>query len=95
MAVFAVTYAYGPDTDHRMSVRPAHRAWQKEILDAGILLASGPLEDEQQPGGLLLLTGENAEAIAELLAHDPYAEAGVIESTTIRTWNPVFGPWSE
>ena len=27
MAIFAVTYEYGPDTERRMAARPAHRAW--------------------------------------------------------------------
>lgn len=93
MAVFAVTYTYGPDTDTRMSVRPAHREWQAAQLEAGRLLASGPLEDEQTPGGLLILRGADKDEIATLLTQDPYADAGVIADTTIRAWNPVFGPF--
>ena len=93
MAVFAVTYTYGPDTDKRMEVRPAHCEWQAAQLDAGRLLASGPLEDELTPGGLLILRGADKEEIASLLAQDPYADAGVIDDTTIRAWTPVFGPF--
>lgn len=93
MAVFAVTYTYGPDTDTRMSVRPAHREWQSSQLDAGTLLASGPLEDELTPGGLLILRGDSKESIAELLTQDPYHDAGVIAETVIRSWTPVFGPF--
>src|SRR5699024_237685 len=84
MAVFAVTYTYGPDTEKRMGVRPAHREWQAAQLEAGRLLASGPLEDELTPGGLLILRGADKEEIASLLAQDPYADAGVIDDTTIR-----------
>lgn len=92
MAVFAVTYTYGPDTDTRMSIRPAHREWQASQLEAGSLLASGPLEDELTPGGLLIMRGESKEQIARLLAQDPYYDAGVIAETVIRSWTPVFGP---
>jgi len=92
MAVFAVTYTYSPDTDTRMSTRPAHREWQATQLEAGSLIASGPLEDELTPGGLLLMRGASKEEISRLLAQDPYADAGVIEETVIRAWTPVFGP---
>lgn len=92
MAVFAVTYTYGPDTDTRMSIRPAHREWQAAQLEAGSLLASGPLEDELTPGGLLIMRGESKAQIAQLLAQDPYHDAGVIAETLVRSWTPVFGP---
>ena len=93
MAVFAVTYTYGPDTDTRMSIRPAHREWQASQLEEGTLLASGPLEDELTPGGLLIMRGESKEQITQLLAQDPYYGAGVIAETLVRSWTPVFGPF--
>ncbi|WP_349827932.1 YciI family protein [Brevibacterium litoralis] len=93
MATFAVIYHYGPDTDHRMSVRPAHREWEAGIHEQGILLAGGPLDGEA-PGGLLILEAESEESLRDLLTQDPFAQEGVIERTEIRPWTPVFGPWA-
>ncbi|WP_029089137.1 YciI family protein [Brevibacterium album] len=94
MAVFAVTYVYGPDTEKRMGVRPAHREVLGRLYEEGTLLAAGPLEDELTPGGLLVFSAESKEEVEALLQQDPYAEAGVIEETVIRSWTPVFGPFS-
>ena len=95
MPVFAVTYTYGPDTDSRMGHRPAHRQWQSELHEAGTILASGPLDDEPRPGGLLLMQAADRAEIERLLASDPYASLGVIDDTAIRQWTPVFGPFAE
>ena len=95
MATFAVVYEYGPDTETRMNARPEHRAWQKRLNEAGVLLASGPLESVDQPGGLLIFRADDQANVEDLLAQDPYAEIGVIASTQVRPWNPVFGPVAE
>lgn len=95
MAVFAVTYEYGPDTDLRMEHRPAHRTWQSKLHEAGVLLSSGPLVDDCCPGGLIILQADTRENIEDMLAQDPYADLGVIAETRIREWNPVFGPFAE
>ena len=95
MPVFAVTYRYGPDTDTRMEHRPAHRQWQAEMNEAGTILASGPLDNDPQPGGLLILSAADRAEVEGHLAADPYASLGVIESTDIREWTPVFGPFAQ
>ena len=94
MPVFAVTYHYGPDTDTRMEHRPAHRQWQAEMNEAGTILASGPLDNDPQPGGLLILSAADRAEVEGHLAADPYASLGVIESTDIREWTPVFWPFA-
>lgn len=94
MAVFAVTYEYGPDIDTRMENRPAHRTWQSKLFDAGVLLASGPLDDDFIPGGLIILKADTRAKIEDILMQDPYASIGVIQGTTIREWNPVLGPFA-
>ncbi len=92
MPVFAVNYVYGPDTQTRMAHRPAHRSWQSELHESGIILASGPLDDAEEAGGLLIMAAADAAEVTEHLKGDPYASLGVIEETRIRAWNPVFGP---
>ena len=73
-------------------VRPTHRAWLVEQLDAGKLLASGPLVDRS--GALLIVKGESLAEVAALLDQDPFDIAGFIGERDIVEWNPVFGPWS-
>lgn len=93
MSTFAVEYTYdaarSADADR---IRPEHRAFLRDLLDQGRLLASGPWVDEQ-PGALLLVVADDVLAVTELLDADPFHHAGLITSRTIRRWNPVIGPF--
>ncbi|RBP64618.1 hypothetical protein DFO66_10616 [Brevibacterium sanguinis] len=95
MPVFAVNYVYGSDTETRMAHRPAHRSWQSELHESGVVLASGPVEGPEGPGGLLVFRAADRAEVESLLGEDPYASIDVIDSVTIREWTPVFGPFSE
>lgn len=92
MNIYAVTYFYVAETQTLDEVRPIHRAWLSQQLEAGLLLASGPLVDN--PGALLIFKAESVEALAGLLDQDPFDQAGCIGERVINQWNPVFGPWS-
>lgn len=93
MNIFAVEYTY-PDVPGAVAAaRPAHRAFLRSLFEEGSLLASGPLPDETTPGALLIIRTDNHEAVSALLAADPFAQAKLIATTTIRQWNPVIGPW--
>lgn len=91
MKTFAVTYSYPANSDDIALVRPSHREWLAAQLEAGSLLASGPMVDVS--GALLIWRAESLEALAELLDQDPFDIAGLITERTIAEWNPVFGPW--
>ena len=93
MAIFAVTYTYQASDETLAEIRPTHREFLKDLLDAGTLLASGPLVGSS--GALLVLRAESVEQVAEALDADPFDIAGVIAERAIVQWNPVFGPWSE
>ena len=92
MTTFAVEYVYSDDEATITAVRPSHREFLLAHLEAGTLLASGPYT-EGAPGALLLFRVADDAALAEILAADPFAEAGVIATTAVRAWNPIFGPW--
>ena len=73
--------------------RDIGRAWRiAEQLEAGRLLASGPMVDT--PNALLIWRADSVEALSSLLNDDPFDIAGVILERTIAEWNPVFGPWN-
>lgn len=92
MYTFAVTYTFSAEPDEVNQIRPTHRVWLSEQLDAGSLLASGPMVD--RPAALLIFKSESIEELNALLDQDPYEIAGVIGERTIEAWNPVFGPFS-
>lgn len=92
MSIYAVTYTYPANSEDVAAIRPTHRAWLAEQLEAGNLLASGPMVDTS--GALLIWRADSLEAVSALLDQDPFDIAGVILERTIAEWNPVFGPWS-
>jgi uncharacterized protein len=91
MTIFAVRYEYGADPDALNEIRPIHRQWLATQLEAGTLLASGPMLDN--PSSLLIFKHDDAQSLAALLDNDPFDIAGFISSRSIEAWNPVFGPF--
>ena len=74
-----------------LSVTDAHRAYLRGLLDAGTLLASGPLEP--RTGGALLLRVPDDDAHAALdrvRDGDPYVQAGVAQYELL-PWRPGMG----
>lgn len=101
MTIFAVHYAYDARSDARDRVRPDHRRFLAGLLEDGTLLASGPFTgptlgsvDVEPDGALLLVRAASAEAVTTTLDADPFALEGLIETRTLRPWNPVTGPWA-
>ena len=91
MAVFVVQYLYSEEKSAMDGLRPEHRAYLRTLLDAGSLLASGPLVDRN--AALLIFSAEGPEAVAALLDRDPFEVAGFIGERIIEEWNPIMGPW--
>lgn len=85
--LFAAIIDYTSDAAKITEVRPAHRAYLKELLDTGRLAVSGPFADDK--AGLLVYNAETAEDAEALLRADPFAKAGVFVSWNIRAWKVV------
>jgi uncharacterized protein YciI len=92
VSLFAVfyTYAEGSD-DKRDEHRPAHRAFLRELHEAGKLKVCGPWGPEEAPGGMLIFEGDTAAQIGELLDDDPFHQVGVVADRSIRSWGIVIG----
>lgn len=90
MSLYAVRYHYSDDTAGRDEHRPAHRDFLSGLATEGVLVASGPLA-EAPPQALLLLEGESAEQVRDLLREDPFAQQGLIETVEVREWDVVIG----
>ncbi|MFC4556115.1 YciI family protein [Georgenia faecalis] len=92
MTVFAVEYTYDHSrTDDIALVRPDHRAFLGELVEAGRVLASGPWLDNAAPGALLLVVGEDVAGVERMLDEDPFHRARLVTRRTVRAWDPVLG----
>ena len=72
----------------RKATRPAHLAWIDQL--APRVKIGGPMlaDDGQTPvGSMLVVEAETLEAAKALLAADPYALAGLWQSTSVRPFN--------
>lgn len=92
MATFAVTYAYSNSTSARRdTARPVHVEFLKSQFQTGRLLKSGPFGPEEEPGALLIITGDSKADVEALMDQDPFHQAGLIDVRTVRQWNIFFG----
>ena len=72
----------------RRATRPAHLAWIDQL--APRVKIGGPMlaDDGQTPvGSMLVVEAETLEAAKALFAADPYALAGLWQSTSVRPFN--------
>ncbi|MGH8880529.1 MAG: YciI family protein [Stackebrandtia sp.] len=93
MPIFAVQYTYSATTTTgRDEHRPRHRAWLSDLVERGVVLATGPYADGT--GALLLFRAEDQAAIAQLLSADPFAEQDLIEATRYTEWTPTMGAFT-
>lgn len=76
----------------RQASRPAHLEYLTALDAAGKLKFAGPLlgDDGQPVGSLVAVEAESRAAAEEIAAGDPYALAGLFQSTQIHGWNWVF-----
>lgn len=94
MPTFAITYTYSDDAAARDEIRPVHKDFLEAQYTAGRLRASGPIQDGT-PGALLIISGESADEVAELMDSDPFMKHGLIAKREIRNWNIVFGGFAD
>ncbi len=74
----------------RMSNRPTHLAWLESNV-ANLVSAGAVLDPEGKPcGSLLVIEAADRAAAEAFAAADPYAHAGLFESTVIRPHRLVF-----
>ena len=89
MAIYAVQYLYSAEPSVMDGIRAEHRAYFKSLVDAGILLASGPLLSRN--AALLIFNADSPATIETLLDVDPFEIAGYIGGRIIEEWNPLLG----
>ena len=89
--LFALICADRPGgLDLRLATRPMHLAYM-ETYASKIVHAGALLDIEGRPCGSLLIIDVNDRAEAEgFAAGDPYAKAGLFESTVIRPFRQLY-----
>ena len=73
----------------RLDNRAAHLA---HIESSGVVEMAGPfLQDGAMVGSLVILEVPDLAAAQDWAARDPYAQAGLFQSVTLREWKKVIG----
>ena len=74
----------------RMDNREAHLAY---VAETGVVDLAGPFldADGNMCGSLLILNVGNMSEAETWAENDPYAKAGLFDSTTLRKWKKVIG----
>ena len=87
--LFVITCVDKPDSlALRQTTRPSHI----EYLTANAIAYGGPLLDDagQPSGSMLVVEAADHAAAAVFASNDPYAQAGLFATTTIRAFRAVF-----
>ena len=68
----------------------AHAAFMDDLVDRGIIILGGPLEDGKNVLHIFDLPGK--EDIEALLAEDPWTANGLLRTTKIELWEVLLDP---
>lgn len=90
MSLYAVRYRYSDDVAGLDEHRPAHRDFLGGLVEEGVVVAAGRLL-EGPAEALILLEGESADQVRELLREDPFAQQGLIDAVEVREWDVAVG----
>ncbi|MFD5598552.1 YciI family protein [Leucobacter sp. NPDC058333] len=92
MSLFAVSYRYAAGSEAgRDEHRPLHLEFLQGLFDSGQLVVSGPTDPTgAEPGAMLIIRGDSADQVDQLMAQDPFAERGYVERV-VREWAVKFG----
>lgn len=90
MPLFVVSYAHPNEEGWKRHVVP-HVVWLQNRLQDGSLVASGPFTDTTVKSAMLIMNAPDRAALDALIASDPFAEQGLIESMSVNAWDPIFG----
>lgn len=85
---YAVVITYPEDKSPIADARPLHRGYLAGLAEQGKLFAAGPFAGDA--GALIIYEAESPEEVADLIAADPFRQAGVFVSWQIHAWTKVF-----
>ncbi len=87
--LFAIIGHDGPDgAKLRLSVRAAHLANLRPLVEQGRVVIAGPFTDGS--GSLIIVDIESEDAALAFAQNDPYTTGGVFERVEVRPFRRVF-----
>ena len=90
--LFAITCSDKPDSAAvRAANRPAHLDYVRAVADQ--VLVAGPTQTddgEGMNGSVLIMEFDDLAAAKAFADNDPYNQAGLFESVSVRPWKKVF-----
>lgn len=93
MSFFIVTMSH-PDGDGWGRHVRAHVRYLEALVADGTLRASGPLRGTPLRTGFLIMLAKDRSDVEAIIAKDPFAVEGLIETLTIAEWDPLFGAFA-
>ena len=87
MPLFVISWMDKPDSlELRMATRDAHFAHIARHVDK--VRVGGPFLDDEgrMTGSMIVFEADNIEEVRAFHAADPYAQAGLFETSTITPW---------
>ncbi|MDK8274491.1 YciI family protein [Varibaculum cambriense] len=95
MCLYIVLYDYDPKlVGLKSEIRANHRAFMRRLNSLGTVLSTGRTATLHEQGSLTIMLARDAEEAKQILADDPYAQAGIVKSMTVREWSPVVGTFA-
>jgi len=94
MAIFIVRMEH-PEGPLWASYVLEHIAYLQTLIEAGHLLASGPVKGSLLRAGFLVFKADSILQVQALINEDPFARENIICALTIEQWDPLFGLLAE
>lgn len=96
MSLYVVLYDYDPQlVELKKEIRTDHRAFMHRLNSLGMVLSSGRTTSLNDQGSLTIMLARDAEEAKQILEDDPYVQAGMVKSITVRDWFPVVGTFAD
>lgn len=93
MPFFIATMTHPDGSGWGHHVRP-QVDYLKDLVDEGVLKASGPLMDGPLRAGFLLFEASDRSTVERIISEDPFSVEDLIVELTIREWDPLFGAFA-
>jgi len=96
VALFVVINEQGPRWDPARPMREQagwkeHAAFMNALVDDGTVVLGGPLHKVPRHRAMLVLRADDAAALRERLAQDPWIRSGVLQIGELLPWELLLG----
>lgn len=96
MCLYIVLYDYDLELlGRKKELRDEHRTFMHRLNSLGTVLSSGRTAAGDERGSLTIMLARDVEEAQRILKDDPYAQAGIVKSMTVREWSPVVGTFAD